>query len=455
MTEPAIPGITQRFADFNLNLKYEDLPPEVVTEAKNGILDTLGVALVGSTEPAARMLLHASTPSTNAGESTVWGTRTLTTPTVAALLNGYASHVLDYDDTQHNVGTHMSAAVVPAAMAAAETQHRSGRDLITAYVTGFEVGCTLGRVGGFANHLLKRGFVGSSVLGVIGAATAAGRLTGLNAAQMRNAYGIAFGHAAGVIRSFGSMAKAQNLGNAAQCGVLAALLAKQGFTGPDNIFDGAQSAFAVYGGQTNEEELFRDLGRQFEITHNTRKIYACAGWRNPIIDATMLLADTHSLKPADVAKIRVQACEGVKHLPNYPEPKCGLESKFSAQYAAAVAMIDHAGGVTQFSDERVVDPQLMDLTRRVTLEYDPSLGSFQTRVTIDTRNGSAFTHFIPVQKGKYSNPMTWDELVTKFSANAALVLPQSNVPRLAAMIGELESLKDTAELTRLCRSGGG
>ncbi len=195
MTEKALPGITQRFADFSLNLKYEDLPPAAITEAKNGILDTLGVALVGSMEPSTRMLLKASTPSTNAGESTVWGTRTLTTPTVAALLNGYAAHVLDYDDTQHNVGTHMSAAVVPAALAAAEMLHRSGKDLIAAYVTGFEVGCTLGRVGGFANHLLKRGFVGSSVLGVIGAATAAGRLMGLEAAQMRNGFGIAFGPA--------------------------------------------------------------------------------------------------------------------------------------------------------------------------------------------------------------------------------------------------------------------
>ncbi len=144
----------------------------------------------------------------------------------------------------------------------------------------------------------------------------------------------------------------------------------------------------------------------------------------------------------------------MKHLPNYPEPRSGLESKFSAQYAAAVAMVDHAGGVAQFSDARVVDPGLMELTRRVTLEYDPALGSFQTRVSIDTRDGRAFTHFIPVQKGKYLNPMTWDELVTKFGANAAPVLPQSNVQTLAAMTRELESLKDTAELLRLCRSAG-
>jgi 2-methylcitrate dehydratase PrpD len=453
MTEPASPGITRRIADFSVNLRYEDLPAKVVTEAKNGILDTLGVALAGFAEPSTRMLFNATVAPDGGGDTTIWGAAATTTPTTAALINAYAAHVLDYDDTQHNVGTHMSAPAVAAALAVAETRHCSGRDLITAYVAGFEVGCTLGRVGGFANHLLKRGFVGTSVLGVIGAATAAGRIAGLDAAQMRHCLGLAVGHASGVIRSFGSMAKAQNVGNAAQNGVLSALLAKQGFTGPDDIFDGENSAFGVYGAQTSADELFRDLGTQFEITHNTRKIFACAGWRNPIIEATMLLADTHHLKAADIAKIKVQACMEVKHLPNYPQPASGLQSKFSAQYAAAVAMLDHAGGVTQFSDARVADPALMDLARRVTLEYDGSLGAFQTRVTLDTHDGRTLSHFIPVQKGKHSNPMTWGELVTKFSANAQLVLPKHNVDKLAALTGTLESVADAGELARLCRSG--
>ena len=453
MTEQATPGVTGRLADFIVGLKYENLPPRVITEASNGILDTLGVALIGATEPSAHMLLQATAGSANTGEATVVGTPVRTTPTVAALLNGYAAHVLDYDDTQHNVGTHMSAPVLSAALAAGEILHSSGKELLAAYVTGFEVGCVLGRAGGFANHVLRRGFVGSSVLGVLGAAAAAGRLVGLDAMQMRNCLGIAFGHAAGVTRSFGTMSKGQNLANSAQNGVLAALLARQGFTGPDAIFDGEKNAFEVYGGKTDADELFRSLGREFEITQNTRKIYACAGWRNPIIEATIHLMDSHDLKQGDVETIRVEACKDVQHLPNYPQPRIGLETKFSAQYAAAVAVMDRAGGVAQFSDGRVADPVLAELTRRVTLEFAPDLGPFQTRVAISTRDGRTLGHFIPVQKGKHSNPMTWDELVVKFSANASAVLSSRQVKALPPMISDLASLADATDLLKLCRAG--
>ncbi len=452
MTEQAKPGITGRLADFILGLKYENLPPKVITEAKNGILDTLGVALVGATEPSSKMLLKAVTSDTGSGTATVVGTRTCATPTLAALLNGYTAHVLDYDDTQHDVGTHMSAPVLAAAMAAAEMLHSPGKDLLTAYVTGFEVGCVLGRAGGYSHHLLQHGFVSSSALGVISAAAASGRLMGLDAMQMRNCLGIAFGHASGVIRSFGTMAKAQNIANAAQNGVLAALLARQGFTGPDAIFDGKNNAFEMYGGKTDVDDLFQSLGQKFEIIQNTRKIYACAGWRNPIIEATIHLVDTHGLKHADIANIRIEACTGVQHLPNYPQPHSGLETKFSAQYAAAVALMDHAGGVAQFSDERVADPVLADLTRRVTLEFAPDLGPFQTRVSLTTRDSKTHSHFIPVQKGKHSNPMTWDELVVKFSANASATLPPPQVKSLPPMIRTLESLSDSAEMLKLCRA---
>ena len=451
MTQASTSDLTSKIADFTIGLKYEALPPEVITEAKYGILDTLGVALVGTTEEATQMLLRSSTSAQGAGSATILGSRTTATPTVAALINAYAAHLLDYDDTQHNSVTHMSAPVVAAALACAETQHRSGKDLITAYVAGFEVGCWLGRAGGFSTHLLKQGFVASGVLGVISAATAAAKVMRLDALQTKRSLGIAAGHAAGITLSFGTMAKAQNLGNASQNGVLSALLAREGFTGPENIFDGERNLFTLYGGHTDADELFRNLGQHFEMNSNTRKIFACAGWRNPIIEASILLAQKHALKPADVKKMEVRACMDVKHLPNYPEPHMGLEGKFSAQYAAAVALTDLAGGVAQFTDQRVADPALAALTRKVTLVYDETLGPFQIRVTIHTNDGRELSHFIPIQKGKHSNPMTWDELATKFRANAREALPQTQVDALTAMVRDLDRVGDVAELTRLCR----
>jgi 2-methylcitrate dehydratase PrpD len=289
------------------------------------------------------------------------------------------------------------------------------------------------------------------MLGVTASALAAGKMAGLDAAQMDHSLGTAAGLAAGLTMAFGTMAKAQNLGNAAQNGVLSALLAREGFTGPEGIFDGAKNFFASYGGHTDADLVARDLGRKFAITTNTRKIFACAGWRNPIIECSMFFADQHGIRPQDVTAIKVSACMEVKHLPNYDVPDKGLEAKFSAQYAAAVGLMDRAGGVGQFSDERVGDAALIELTRRVCLEYDATLGPFQTRMQISTNDGRELEHFIAVQKGKHLNPMSWEELAEKFRANAESVLPPAHARGLIDMIGELDGLDDVSRLTALCR----
>ena len=140
-------------------------------------------------------------------------------------------------------------------------------------------------------------------------------------------------------------------------------------------------------------------------------------------------------------------------LPNYPLPGSGLEAKFSAQHVAAVALIDRAGGVAQFIDERVRDPVLAELTGRVTIVGDETLEPYQIRVIMDTVDGRELTYFIPAQKGDPRNPLSWDDVVAKFSANATGVLPQGNADRICAMVKDIESLSDIAQLTRLCRPG--
>ena len=453
MTQTRTPGITEQLTDFCVALKFQDLPPEVIANAKNGILDTLGVALIGSREESTRMVLKASTQSNKGGESTVMGTATLTAPDVAALVNGYAAHVLDYDDVQQNgAGTHMSAPVLPAALAMAEMLNCSGKDLLTAYVAGFDIGCRLGRAGRFCRHLLRQGIAGTGVLGHFGAAAAAGKLLKLDALQMRRSFGIAAGHTSGLTRSFGTMCKALNLANAAQSGVVSALLAKEGFTGPEDIFEGEKNIFSIYGGQTGPEELLRGLGQQFEINSNTLKIFPCAGQRNPIMEGSILLATIHGLQAKDIKEVKITVGVGVMNGPNYPEPRTGLEAKFSSQYAAAVALTDRAGGMAQFTDERVSDPMLAELTRRVILETDEGLRSHQTRVLIRTADRRELSHFIPAQKGGHLNPLSWDELAAKFRANALAVLTHVKGESLIAMIRDLETVGDIAELMHLCRS---
>ena len=446
------PTLTDRMADFATDTTFEDLADDVVDEAKRGLLDTIGVILVGAADPATGIVRSVIAADPTGVGSTVAGSAVTASMPLAALVNGYAAHVMDYDDTQHRVGTHMSAPVVGAALPMAESLHRSGRDLIAAYAIGFEVGCRLGRANSFARHLSKRKIHATGYLGHFGATVAGGRLTGLDGVQMRRSFGIAAGYASGTMRSFGTMGKAQNAANAAQNGVYSAMLAERGFTAPEDIFDGDGSIFTMCGGQTDAGQLLDGLGKEYEVTTNTRKEFACAGWRNPIVDASMRLVNDHGLKVDDIESVHVWAAPNVSHLPNYPVPTSGLESKFSAQYAAAVALCDLAGGAHQFSDERVADPAVIDLCRRTALSFDQDFGPFQIRIELKTHDGKDLSQFIPVQKGDYKNPLSWDDLMVKFKANAATVLPADSVDELGELIRNLETVDDVATLARLLRT---
>jgi 2-methylcitrate dehydratase PrpD len=233
---------------------------------------------------------------------------------------------------------------------------------------------------------------------------------------------------------------------------LSAQLVRAGFTGPPDIFDGDRNIFLVCGTNTDADELCAGLGEEYEVCFNTLKPFACAGWRNPIIESAIAMTAQHPLRPEEIDSVAIWAWEGVSGFPNYPKPRIGLEAKFSAQYAAAVGLVDRAGGVAQFCDERVVDPVLAELTGKVTLDFDPSFTHYEIRLLVTLSDGRVLEHFLPVQKGDHANPLTWDELMAKFQANAALALPPENVEPLAAAVREIDAVADVAEITRLCRA---
>ena len=454
MTQPVFQDVTRRIAEFCVALKYEDLPSAAVEDAKKAVLDWLGVALVGSREESTRIVSGACVDlGEPTGTATLLGTGAQTSPAVATLVNGLAGHALDYDDVQHRCGVHMSAPVLPVALMLAETRQRSGKDLLTAYVAGFEVGCRLGRAARFGNYLHMHGIHPTGFLGHFGAAAAAGKLLRLNTLQMQRNLGIVAGKAAAMMRSFGTMCKPLNAGNAAQDGLFTAMLAQAGLTGPEDIFEGEHNIFSITGGHTDAHELVRALGEEYEITHNTFKAYACTGWRNPIAEAAILLATTHALQPGDVKKMHVLVYSDMMRLPDKPEPRTGLEGKFSVAHVCAVALTDRAAGIAQFTDQRVADSRLAALRRRVTFEASAEMDRYQARMLIETTDGRQFNHFVPVPKGDHLRPMSRDELVAKFRANALVVLPPEQVERLTAVLWDLEAVGDVAELMRLCRPG--
>jgi 2-methylcitrate dehydratase PrpD len=247
------------------------------------------------------------------------------------------------------------------------------------------------------------------------------------------------------------MCKAQNAANAAHNGVLAATLAKEGFTGPRDIFDSEQNVFSLFAAATNHEELLTDLGRRYELSDNTPKVYACSGWRSPIVQACIAIAETYGVTPAQVVETTLLASSDVLRFSNYPDPTTGAQAKFSTEFAAAVALTDRAGGVEQFNDTRAADPALRELGKKVVLETSDELKPHQMRVTVRTADGRQFEHFVAAQKGDAKNPLSDDELITKFRANASAVLPAASVEELIERILNLEAVKDAAQLVALCR----
>lgn len=241
------------------------------------------------------------------------------------------------------------------------------------------------------------------------------------------------------------------MGKAAQNAVLSAELAKRDFTAAESIFEETRIFFPSMGEKTDPQNLTSGLGRGFEIMANTIKIFACAGWRNSIVEALTVLGRRHNFTLYQIKEIIIWVWEDALKLPNYEKPRTGLEGKFSSQHAAAVALVDHAGGIEQFSDRRVADRELVRLRSSIRMKADSSLEPYQIRVAVNTVDGQTLSHFVPAQKGDPRNPVTWDELVSKFRATAGLVLPQPRVDAFLRMVQQLEHVKDIAALMRLCQ----
>jgi 2-methylcitrate dehydratase PrpD len=441
-------------AEFCAGLRYEDLKPETLQDAKNAILDWTGVALVGSTQDSAQIVFDAASQLDGGGKSTLMGRSKKASLATAALVNGLAGHALDYDDVQHRTGVHMSSPVLPGLLALAENRHSTGREFITSYLSGMELGCRLGRAARYGNYLRMHGIHPTGFLGHFGAAAGIARLLAATNVQMQHALGIVAGKAMGLMRSFGTMCKPMNAGNAASDGLLSAMMAKEGFIGPEEIFDGKHNIFETTGGATDPEVMVRDLGTEWEVSFNTFKLYACTGWRNPIVEALIVISTQHKLKPADVKKIHVQVYDEMSRLPDLPEPRTGLEGKFSVAHVCSVALADRAGGIAQFTDERVADPVLADLRKRVTVERGDDLDHYQVRAFVTTNDGRELTHFVPIPKGDHLRPMTTDELEGKFRANAATILPKAKVNKLVSLIRNIEEVGDMAEIAKLCAVSG-
>ena len=429
-------------------------PPAARTRAAAALLDTVGVMLAGASEPASRVVQRVV--AAEGGDACrVLGTGARASAGGAALANGTAAHALDYDDMCFVSLAHPSAPLVAAALAAAEIAGASGRAALDAYVVGFEIEARLGRLMNPRHY--RRGWHCTSTLGTIGAAAAAARLVGLDAAAAGHALAIAASEASGLKENFGSMVKPLHAGLAARNGVLAALLARHGMTASRRALDGPQGFLTAMDSQhASLDDEMADLGARWEIidTGITVKLYPSCAATHPSLDAILELRQREGFTADHVDRIDIDVDSITPTVLIYEHPSNGLEAKFSMPFCAAAAVAYGRVGIDTFASERLCDPDVIELMQRVAMRVDPSLDATgppltQARITIRLRDGRSIGQAASGARGYPERPASAAELGAKFLACAQRTISRAAAERALAVIHDIDQVDDVRALMEL------
>lgn len=441
---------TRELARFVVATGYADLPEEAVQAAKRCLIDFLGVALRGSTEPIVSILADAASITGGKEQATVIGKGFKSSILEAATINSAMGHSLDYDDINDPAQIHPSVALFPAALAVAEWKNVSGQAMVTAYILGYEVMARIGLESG--RTILEKGLHPTAVLGPYGAAAAAGKLLGLTVDQMVNAFGIAGVQTSGMVHAFGSMSKPFQVGRSAANGVLSTLLAQRGFTASQRVLEGPKGFFEVYVGSGNVANITRGLGRSYLVTKTYFKPHASCGGTHAPIDAAVEIRRSRHPAVADIADVLCEVRPITLKVASNPQPKTGLEGKFSVEYCVAVALAE-GGDVRddKFSEAKLNEPKLVNLEKKVRLLAREDYNMSQARMTVTMKSGAVYSHEVKCARGAPENPLSLDEIQCKFEALAGTVLPAGRVKQVLGLVSNVETLKDTASLLDLCQ----
>jgi 2-methylcitrate dehydratase PrpD len=449
---------TGKLFNFIAETNYKHLPKEAIHIAKRAILDCIGVTIAGSKEPGPKILAeHIRSMGASAEAGVVCG-GFQTCADLSAWANGTAGHALDYDDTFPNAvgyNFHPTAPILPAVLALGEKMDASGSDVLTAYIVGIEVESRIGAAIGSSNFRI--GWHPTPVLGTMGAVAASANILRLNAGQARTALGIASSLTGGLLQNFGTMTKPLHAGNSARNGVVAALLAQNGFTANENIMAGDFGFCSIFSGgnvkgiENNEE----NLGETWHIISPgmSLKPYPCCRSTHSSIDASFYLRNVIGVDAGQIVKIICKTSPDHLKLARFHRPMNAYEGKFSIPYCIATALRRGKISLEEFTDEKVTDPKTQALLSKVDFEYPDEYIKDRTTLTqevvVKLSNGAEYSRKVEIPKGDPKNPLTDEEISAKFIDCARLSLPQTEIEKALEMVTHLESLKKISQIMKL------
>ena len=449
-----------RLADFAAALAFEAIPQEVVRVAGDHLLDAIGVGLAAASLPAARRYAAALGELGKGDDATVLGLPGRWPAPSAALLNGTLIHALEYDDTHIASVVHGSSVLAAAALAVAGKSRASGRNLLKAYIVGWEAFIRLGLAA--PGKLQPRGFQLTAVGGSSMAALVSSMLLGLDRTQTRHALGITAGQMSGTFEPLanGSASKAMNPGWAAHGGVVAALLAQAGMSGPMTVYEGRFGLFGAFAGDPSLGEryasLLETLGTQWHLPEAALKAYPCCHYIHPFLEcAEGLRGDlaARGLSEAEIAQVTCTGPAGYETVicdpwPRKQRPSNGYDAKFSLPYCVSAALLGSAIDVPFFAFD-APDPRALALASRVQWKRDEQADfprHFPARIELQIAGGSVFGRAVDDVFGSPARPMPREQLIAKFRSNAALSLGRGGGERTLAVFGRLEDLPDVRAL---------
>lgn len=437
---------TRHLADYVVSAKFQDLPLEVIHEAKRSFLNWLGVAVGAARHPTVEIALKAVSQVAGGEQAAILGRSERTDLLHAAFLNGTSSHVFDFDDTHLRTIIHPSGPVAPVLLAFAETRGLSGEELLHAFVLGIEVECRIGNAV-YPSHY-DVGWHITATTGVFGAAAAAGKVMGLDAHTLMQALGIAATQSSGLREMFGTMCKPFHVGNAAKNGLFAALLAEQGFTSSLQAIEAPRGFAHVMATARDFAEITEGLGERYEILKNSYKPFACGIVIHPSIDGCIQLRNAHGLDTADIEAVQLSVHPLVLELTGKKTPERGLEGKFSVYHSAAVALLDGAAGEAQYSDARVTAPEVVALRDKVTATPSPTIAEDEVRVRVTMKDGTHHELHVEHAIGSLTRPMSDGDLEAKFRGLVNPLLPAGSAEQLIDLCWTLDKLPDAAAVAK-------
>jgi 2-methylcitrate dehydratase PrpD len=416
---------TRELVSFLSALRFDDLPDEVVERTKELFLDWVASALAGkNARPVHIFEQFAETMGPAEGPSEILPSRRRTSPLFAAMVNGAASHVVEQDDLHNASVFHPATVVFPAALAAAQHTGASGRDLITASVAGYETGV---RVGSYLGRSHYKVFHTTGTAGTLAAAAAVSHLLGADEEVMLHALGSAGTQAAGLWEFLRDAADSKQLhtAKAASDGLLAAYLARDGFTGATRILEGEQGMAAGMSSDAEPERLVEGLGERWAVPETSFKFHASCRHTHPAADALLAGMKEHALAADQVAGVRARVHgAAIDVLGPVSDPRTIHQSKFSMGFVLALIAARGSAGIDDFTEEALEDPELRGFSERVEMVFDPEVDAAYPRrwiglVEIETAGGGRITSRVDVPKGDPGNTLSREELEEKARRLAA------------------------------------